>query len=297
MRELSDDTLLRLAEFQALHRIEGWNGRPHAAVAPAATAADRVSAAVRRRRNCARLHRQWRRRLHFRCLERRAGVVPDHLFELQAGAAADGEILAGTAGAIDGSAGERESGRAEIRALPARLHVARYPPAHRRTEPSLRKPRSRPRSRRSAMRTSPARSKAGTGFVFTRIPRPNPRRGSSSYNPHMRCVAGPSRIPTASSAHHADQICKEAIVMMAIPVQASKDFRHDHADARPQPLRTEFLSTAGARPRPANCTGPPPAGDQTAVLVRVCGVDAGRCRGRHHRAQDRNRILLRFNYH
>ena len=65
MRELSDDTLLRLANSRQFIGFEGWDWRHHAAAAPAAAAAGRLSAVVRRRRHGAALYRQWRRRLHF----------------------------------------------------------------------------------------------------------------------------------------------------------------------------------------------------------------------------------------
>ena len=66
IRELSDDTLARLAKFQAVHRPEGCNLRYGASAAFAAAVADRVSAIVRRRRHGACLCQPWRRRLAFR---------------------------------------------------------------------------------------------------------------------------------------------------------------------------------------------------------------------------------------
>ena len=82
MRELSDDTLLRLASSRRFIGLKDGNRRHHAAVALAAAAAGRVSTIVRRRRNGAGLRRQWRRRLHFHRLERRAGVVPGRFFRI-----------------------------------------------------------------------------------------------------------------------------------------------------------------------------------------------------------------------
>ena len=95
--------------------------------APAVAAAARVSAAVRRRRNGAGFHRQWRRWLHLHDIECRAGAVPGDLLELQAGTTADRAIPAEPAGAADGRAFQREPGCPEICAVPARLHVARPP--------------------------------------------------------------------------------------------------------------------------------------------------------------------------
>jgi uncharacterized protein YbjQ (UPF0145 family) len=105
MRELSDDTLLQLADSRHFIGLKDGSG------------------------DITRLLR-W---LHFRCLERRTGAVPDDLFEFEDGASADRQIPAEPAGAIDGGPHTREPGRVEIRALPARLHVPGHPPAHRRT--------------------------------------------------------------------------------------------------------------------------------------------------------------------
>jgi hypothetical protein len=41
----------------------------------------------------------------------------------------------------------------------------------------------------------------------------------------MRCIAGPSRIPTASLAHHADQICEEATMATITFNTAQQDER------------------------------------------------------------------------
>ena len=76
-------------QIGAVHRIAGWHRRYYAPVAPAVAAAAGVSAVVRRRRNRAGLHRQWRGWLHIHGIERRAGTVPGDLFELQAGTIAD----------------------------------------------------------------------------------------------------------------------------------------------------------------------------------------------------------------
>jgi len=132
MRELSDDTLMRLADSRHFIGLKDGSG-DITRLALAATAAGRVSPVVRRRRNGAALYRQWWRRLHFHRLECRAGAVPDDLFELEDGASADREVSAEPVGAVDGGPHAREPGCAEIRALPARFHVPGHPPAHRRT--------------------------------------------------------------------------------------------------------------------------------------------------------------------
>lgn len=129
-RELSDDTLVRLAEskrFIGLRDATGDIARPLHAV----TAAIRFSTAVRRRRNCTRLYCQWWGWLHIDDFECRAGSVPGNFFELQAGTIAVCQIFAKPAGAADGRAHQREPGCPEICLMPARLHVADHAPADR----------------------------------------------------------------------------------------------------------------------------------------------------------------------
>ena len=95
--------------IEAIHRIEGRHRRYYPSDAPAVAAAAGVSAVVRRRRNRARLHRQWRGWLHIADFERRAGSVPGDLFELPAGTNAVRAISAKPAGAADGCAHQGEA--------------------------------------------------------------------------------------------------------------------------------------------------------------------------------------------
>ena len=133
IRELSDDTLARLAGSKQFIGLRDATGDITRADAAAAAAAARVSAAVRRRRDGAGFHRHWRRWLHLHDIECRAGAVPGDILELPAGAAADRAIPAESPCATDGRAFQGEPGGPEICAVPARLHVANHPPAHRRT--------------------------------------------------------------------------------------------------------------------------------------------------------------------
>ena len=64
VRELSDDTLARLAESRQFIGLRDATGDITRPMRLRSHAAAGVSAAVRRRRNRARLHRQWRGRLH-----------------------------------------------------------------------------------------------------------------------------------------------------------------------------------------------------------------------------------------
>ena len=95
------------------------------------------------------------------CISLVSNVAPDlcqAIFsKLQAGAIAVRALSAKPDGAADGGARQGEPGGPEIRAVPARLHVANHPAADRRTGRCRREPRSQARSPKSATRISPAR--------------------------------------------------------------------------------------------------------------------------------------------
>ena len=131
MRELSDDTLLRLANSRHFIGLKDGTGditrllrlRPLLPAGFRLLSGDDATAlpfVANGGDGCISI-----------VVERRAGIVPGRFFELQAGAAADRAIPARPAGAADGSPDEGEPGGAEIRAFPARLHVPGHPPAHR----------------------------------------------------------------------------------------------------------------------------------------------------------------------
>ena len=169
IRELSDDTLARLAKSGQFIGLRDGTGDHHAPLAPAVAAAAGVPAVVRRRCHRACLHRQRRGWLHIADIECRAGSVPGHLFELQAGTIAVRALSAKPAGAAYGRARQREPGGPEICPMPARLHVAKQPAADRRIG-RCRESRSRERDRRDRRGGSRlsgrelARSRLSEGF-------------------------------------------------------------------------------------------------------------------------------------
>jgi hypothetical protein len=69
--------------------------------------------------------------LHIADIECRAGAMSGDFFELPAGTIADGEISAISAGAADGLAYQREPGCPEICVVSARLHAPEHSPADR----------------------------------------------------------------------------------------------------------------------------------------------------------------------
>ena len=133
MRELSDDTLLRLAKSRHFIGLKDGSGditrllrlRSRLPVGFRLLSGDDATA------------------LAFianggdGCISIVSNVAPELCQTVfsssQDGASADREIPAEPAGAVDGGPHEGEPRRAEIRALPARLHVPGHPPAHRRT--------------------------------------------------------------------------------------------------------------------------------------------------------------------
>ena len=147
MRELSDDTLLRLANSRHFIGLKDATGditrllrlRPQLPAGFRLLSGDDATA------------------LPFianggdGCISMVSNIAPElcqtDLFELQVGTSADREVSAEPAGAVDCGACEGEPGRAEIRALPARLHVPGHPPAYRRTD-RRRKSGGRKRDRR-----------------------------------------------------------------------------------------------------------------------------------------------------
>ena len=80
MRELSDDTLLRLADSRHFIGLKDATGDITRLLRLRPQLPAGFPTIVRRRRNGAALYRQWRRRLHFHRLERRTGIVPDRSF-------------------------------------------------------------------------------------------------------------------------------------------------------------------------------------------------------------------------
>ena len=111
IRELSDDTLARLAKSGQFIGLRDGTGDITRPLRLRSAAAAGVPAVVRRRRNRARLHRQWRGWLHIAGIECRAGSVPGDLFELQAGTIAVRALSAKPAGAADGGARPRRARR------------------------------------------------------------------------------------------------------------------------------------------------------------------------------------------
>ncbi len=239
MRELSDDTLVQLASSRHIHRTEGCNWRHPQAIAFAAASAGRISAVIRGRHDGTALHRQWRRRLHFHRLERRAATVPDRC--LRTGRRArpqTARYLQERLAPLTAALTQGESGGAEIRTLPARLHVPGHPPSHRRTD-RRRQRKSQARLRRSAVKTPAARSGAGTGLVLTGFPWPSPRwpgmpLRSDSYIATMRCA--PSvRLEFSCSCPH----------IMDVDLRGGRDgcnrFQHRAACSRAR-LRTVLVA-------------------------------------------------------
>src|SRR5450631_223894 len=131
IRELSDDTLLRLAQSRQFIGLRDGTGDIARPQALAVGAAGRVSAVVRRRCSCAGVHCRWRRRLHIGGVECRAGTVSAHFFKLHAGTVADRKISAKSTCAAHSRTLERKPGGPEICLVPARLHASEHPPAPR----------------------------------------------------------------------------------------------------------------------------------------------------------------------
>jgi len=82
VRQLGDDTLVRLAKSEQFIGLRGRQRRYRAPDAAAAASAAGFPAVVRRRRNGAGFYRQWRGWLHIAGIEHRAGSVPGDLFQL-----------------------------------------------------------------------------------------------------------------------------------------------------------------------------------------------------------------------
>ena len=101
VRGLTDESVARLAAGAADHRTPGRNGRCRPSLAAARPRRSGFQASLRRRRDGFGIFGAGRRRLHFRCVQYRAGLVPAYVSFMAARACVTRSPDHDTARAID----------------------------------------------------------------------------------------------------------------------------------------------------------------------------------------------------